>query len=72
MLRSPSAIVLSYRFSRDGVKFGRPESPIPENFDKIVKDWEKGTISTIEVLRLCNMSESTFYRRRREQKLIQN
>ncbi len=55
-----------------GVKFGRPESPIPENFDKIVKDWEKGTISTIEVLRLCNMSESTFYRRRREQKLIQN
>ena len=53
-----------------GVKFGRPESPIPENFDKIVKDWEKGTISTIEVLRLCNMSESTFYRRRREQKLI--
>ena len=70
MLRSPSAIVLSYLFSRAGVKFGRPESPIPENFDKIVKDWEKGTISTIEVLRLCNMSESTFYRRRREQKLI--
>ena len=24
-----------------GVKFGRPESPIPENFDKIIKDWEK-------------------------------
>ena len=24
-----------------GVKFGRPESPILENFDKIIKDWEK-------------------------------
>lgn len=53
-----------------GVKFGRPESPVPENFDKIIKDWEKGKTSTIEVLRLCNMSESTFYRRRREYNLL--
>ena len=53
-----------------GVKFGRPETPIPENFDKIIRDWDKGKISTAEALQLCNMSESTFYRRRREQKLI--
>lgn len=52
-----------------GVKFGRPESPLPENFDKIIKDWDKGKLSTAEVLKLCNMSESTFYRRRREYNL---
>lgn len=49
-----------------GVKFGRPEAPIPENFEKIIRDWDKGKISTAEALQLCNMSESTFYRRRRE------
>lgn len=49
-----------------GVKFGRPEAPIPENFEKIIQDWDKGKISTAEALQLCNMSESTFYRRRRE------
>lgn len=49
-----------------GVKFGRPETPIPENFEKIIRDWDKGKISTAEALQLCNMSESTFYRRRRE------
>ena len=53
-----------------GVRFGRPESPLPENFDKIIKDWDKGRISTADALKLCNMSESTFYRRRREYSLI--
>ena len=52
-----------------GIKFGRPESPLPENFDKIIKDWDKGKLSTAEALKLCNMSESTFYRRRREYNL---
>ena len=49
-----------------GVKFGRPESPLPENFDNIIKAWDKGKISTDDVLKLCDMSVSTFYRRRRE------
>ena len=53
-----------------GVKFGRPESPLPDDFDKIIKDWDKGTLSTADALKLCNMSESTFYRRRREYNLI--
>lgn len=53
-----------------GVKFGRPESPLPENFDKIIKDWDKGNISTADALKFCDMSTSTFYRRRREYKLI--
>ena len=53
-----------------GVKFGRPESPLPENFGKIIKDWDHGKISTADALKLCDMSTSTFYRRRREYKLI--
>ena len=53
-----------------GVKFGRPESPLPENFGKIIKNWDHGKISTADALKLCDMSASTFYRRRREYKLI--
>ena len=53
-----------------GIKFGRPEIAKPDDFSNIVKDWNKGTISTAEALKLCNMSTSTFYRRRREYNLI--
>ena len=53
-----------------GVKFGRPEAPLPENFNRIIKEWDKGKITTADALKLCNMSTSTFYRRRREYKLI--
>lgn len=54
-----------------GVRFGRPEKDVPENFAKIIKDWEEGTLPTVDALKLCDMSESTFYRRRREYHLIQ-
>ena len=49
-----------------GVKFGRPETPTPENFGKIVSLWEHKKLSLPEVLKTCNMSEATFYRKRRE------
>ena len=53
-----------------GIKFGRPVIAKPDDFSNIVKDWNKGTISTAEALKLCNMSTSTFYRRRREYNII--
>ena len=53
-----------------GVKFGRPEAPLPENFNRIIKEWDKGKITTSDALKLCNMSTSTFYRRRREYNII--
>ena len=52
-----------------GVRFGRPEIPLPDNFGKLVKDWEKKRISLEEVLKLCNMSEATFYRKLREYRI---
>ena len=53
-----------------GVKFGRPEIKAPENFENIVRQWEKNQISIQDALQQCNMSEATFYRRVREYRLI--
>lgn len=51
-----------------GVIFGRPKADVPGTFEKIVKRWESGLITTSEALKECNISESTFYRRRMELK----
>lgn len=53
-----------------GVKFGRPKTPIPEDFSEIVKQWNIGFISTETALKMCGMSKTTFYRRRCELKLV--
>ncbi len=52
-----------------GVRFGRPESKVPDNFQSIVKAWERGNIKIDEVLEECHMSRSTFFRRLREMRL---
>ena len=53
-----------------GVRFGRPSIPIPTDFRIIVNDWKKGKLSLKEALNKSGMSESTFYRRAREQGCI--
>lgn len=53
-----------------GVRFGRPEKPIPDNFGDIVNRWEKKEIKISDVVRICDMSEPTFYRRLREYRLM--
>ena len=55
-----------------GVKFGRPESPVPDEFDKLIRQWEKKEITIAELLTVCNMSEATFYRKLREYRIINN
>ena len=52
-----------------GVRFGRPEIPVPDNFGRIVRQWEKQQISFSAALEQCGMSEATFYRRLREYRL---
>lgn len=49
-----------------GVRFGRPETIPPENFPKIVEDWQMKRISLAEALCRSNMSRSTFYRKLRK------
>lgn len=53
-----------------GVKFGRPEVPTPDNFGTYLSKWEKGQITTSEILKTIGLSKSTFYRKVREYKLM--
>ncbi len=55
-----------------GVRFGRPEKELPTDFISLIKQWEKKKIPLSEVLEQCKMSESTFYRRLREYRLLNN
>ena len=52
-----------------GVRFGRPEKEVPDDFGKLVASWEKKKIPLAEVLKQCSMSEATFYRRLREHRI---
>lgn len=55
-----------------GVKFGRPEKEVPDDFGNIVEAWEQKKLPINEVIRQCNMSEATFYRRLREFRMIRD
>ena len=55
-----------------GVRFGRPEKPIPEGFAETVKLWEKKEIDIKAVLEMCGLKEATFYRRLREYRMKNN
>ena len=50
----------------NGIRFGRPESKIPDNFTLLVKRWRSRRLSLEELLKACQISKSTFYRRLRE------
>ena len=52
-----------------GVKFGRPEFKMSEDFKDSVKKWEKGKLTVSEIVKMYEMSESTFYRKVRELRL---
>lgn len=49
-----------------GVRFGRPEKELPDNFEALVQAWEREQLPLSDVLDLCQISQSTFYRRRRD------
>lgn len=53
-----------------GVRFGRPEKKVPDNFATLIKLWEQKKLPLTEVLEQCNMSEATFYRRLRKYRLL--
>ena len=46
-----------------GVKFGRPVKSVPDDFGTMVELWKKGEITKSDVISMCNISESTFYRK---------
>ena len=44
-----------------GVKFGRPEKPLPENFNEIHKAWRNKELTLKQAAVACNMPVGTFY-----------
>lgn len=52
-----------------GVRFGRPEKEIPPEFMSFIREWEKKKITLAKILNMCQISESTFYRRLREYRI---
>ncbi len=52
-----------------GVRFGRPEKGLPPDFISLINEWEKKKITLSEILKICEISESTFYRRLREYRI---
>lgn len=55
---------------RRGIRFGRPNVPLPEDFQDIVAEWEAGRLSFREALARSGLTEATFYRRLREYRLV--
>lgn len=49
-----------------GVRFGRPNVPIPKGFSNYITKLKNGQISTFEVLKETGLSKSTLYRKIKE------
>lgn len=49
-----------------GVKMGRPEKPLPNNFDAVYAEWKASEITAVDAAKKCGMPVSTFkYRAKR-------
>lgn len=46
-----------------GVHFGRPQKPVPDNFEELCCKWHTKELSAAEVARQCDFSMATFYRK---------
>ncbi len=45
-----------------GVKFGRPEIPIPGNFKEVYEKWKSKKITAVAAMKQLQLSKSTFYK----------
>lgn len=44
-----------------GVKFGRPQVPLPENFDEVCKQRREKKLTLKQAAKACGLAESTFF-----------
>ena len=49
-----------------GVRFGRPPKEAPTDFDDVIRRWEKKELTMAEITEQYGMSQSTFYKLKRE------
>ena len=47
---------------KNGVKFGRPKSEIPKDFVRAYELYQQGLIKVKDVMSMCNIAKSTFYK----------
>ena len=45
-----------------GVKFGRPTAEIPKDFLRCYELYQQGLIKVKDVMSMCNIAKSTFYK----------
>lgn len=50
----------------NGVKFGRPERPLPDNFHEMHEAWRQKNISLRQAAEACQMPVGTFYSKARK------
>lgn len=43
-----------------GVRFGRPQRPLPDNFQEIYRQWKNGSTTGVAAAKACGMPTSTF------------
>lgn len=49
-----------------GVRFGRPEHPLPMNFIPVYKEWRSKKIPLAEAAQACGLPQGTFYSKARK------
>lgn len=45
-----------------GVKLGRPETTLPENYAEVIGLWQSGIITAVEAMKRLGMKKTTFYK----------
>ena len=45
-----------------GVKFGRPETALPENYAEVIGLWQSGSITAVEAMKQLGLKKTTFYK----------
>ena len=53
-----------------GVHMGRPVKKPPDNFVELARRWERGKLTTTELMRQTGLRETTLYRRLREHHVV--
>ena len=44
-----------------GTHFGRPKTPKPNNWDKVISSWKAGEITAVKAMELTGLKKGTFY-----------
>lgn len=44
-----------------GVKFGRPKTEKPSNWDEVINEWKNKNITAVKAMELTGLTKSTFY-----------